>query len=122
MSNAGGNGRMTMEMTVQESDTTLVILRGRLNNETAESIERRCIGLATSRKPMVIDLSGVSYIASMGLRMLLLVAKAIAAQGGKIALMAPAPEVASVLRTAGIDRAIPVRASLDDARSAFARP
>ena len=110
-----------MEMTVREGDATLVILRGRLNNETADSIERRCIDLVTSPKPVVIDLSGVSYIASMGLRMLLLLGKAVAAQGGRIALMAPAPEVAGVLRTAGIDRAIPICASLDDALAAFAR-
>lgn len=110
-----------MEMTVQEGDATLVVLRGRLNNESADSIERRCIDLANSRQAVVIDLSGVSYIASMGLRMLLLLGKAIAAHGGKIALMAPVPEVAGVLRTAGIDRAIPIRASLNDALATFAR-
>ena len=54
--------------------------------------------------------------------MFLLVGKALAAQGGTMALMAPPPDVAGVLKTAGIDKAIPVRTSLDDALAAFARP
>ena len=111
-----------MEMTVQEGDTTVVVLRGRLSNDAADAIERQFIDLANSRKPLIIDLSGVSYIASLGMRMLLIVGKAIAAHGGKMALMAPSASIAGVLNTAGIDRAIPVRASLDDALSAFARP
>jgi anti-sigma B factor antagonist len=113
---------MKMEMSVQEGDATLVVLPGRLDREAAEAVESQFNELAASQKPLIIDLSGVSYIASMGMRLFLLVGKAIAAQGGKLALMAPPPEVAGVLKTAGIDKAIPVRASLDDALAAFARP
>jgi anti-anti-sigma regulatory factor len=58
----------------------------------------------------------------MGLRMFLLIAKTIAPRGGKIALMAPSLAVAEVLRTAGIDTAIPVKDSLDDALAIFAWP
>jgi anti-sigma B factor antagonist len=113
-----------MEMSVQESggDATIVVLRGRLDREAAEVIEPRFNDLAAARKPLIIDLSGVSYIASMGVRMFLLIGKAIAARGGKMALMAPPPEVAGILKTAGMDRAIPVRSSLGDALAAFARP
>ncbi len=38
-----------------------------------------------------------------------------AARGGKMALLAPLPDVASVLRTAGIDTVIPVCAARDAA-------
>jgi hypothetical protein len=54
--------------------------------------------------------------------MFLLIAKTIAPRGGKIALMAPSLAVAEVLRTAGIDTAIPVKDSLDDALAIFAWP
>ncbi|HEX3972790.1 MAG TPA: STAS domain-containing protein [Stellaceae bacterium] len=111
-----------MEISVQEGDATLVVLRGKLDREAAAAAERQFNDLAASRKLLVFDLSGVSYVASMGMRLFLLAGKAIAAQGGKMALMAPLPEVAGVLKTAGIDTAIPVRASLADALAAFARP
>jgi anti-anti-sigma factor len=113
-----------MEMSVQESESgvNVIVLRGRLDREAADAIEPRFNDLTASRKPLIVDLSGVSYIASMGMRMFLLIGKSIAARGGKMALMAPLPHVASVLTTAGIDIAIPVRASLDDALAIFARP
>jgi anti-anti-sigma factor len=113
-----------MEMSVQEGngDATLVVLHGRLDREAAEAVERRFYDLTASRKPLIVDLSGVSYIASMGMRMFLLIGKAVATQGGKMALMAPSPDVAGVLKTAGIDTAIPVRACLNDALAVFARP
>jgi anti-sigma B factor antagonist len=112
-----------MEMSVQEVErgATLIVLRGRLDREAATAIEPRFNDLAGSEKPLIVDLSGVSYIASMGMRMFLVTGKALAAHGGKIALMAPSPDVAGVLTTAGIPTAIPVRATLDDALAAFVR-
>jgi anti-anti-sigma factor len=112
-----------MEMSVREGvpGATVIALRGRLDREAANAIEPRFNDLAASSQPLIIDLSEVSYIASMGMRMFLLIGKAIAAQGGRMALMAPPPEVAAVLKTAGIDTAIPVRDTLDDAIAVFAR-
>jgi anti-anti-sigma factor len=113
-----------MEMSIEdvERGATLIVLRGRLDREAASAIEPRFNDMAGSQKPLIIDLSGVNYIASMGMRMFLVIAKTIAARGGKMALMAPSPDVAGVLKTAGIPIAIPVRATLDDALAAFARP
>ena len=113
-----------MEMSVQEVErgATLIVLSGRLDREAASAVEPRFNDLADSEKSLIVDLSGVSYIASMGMRMFLLTGKAIAAHGGKMALMAPSPDVAGVLKTAGIPTAIPVRATLDDALAVFARP
>ena len=113
-----------MEMSVRAVDrgATLIVLRGRLDREAANIVEHRFNDLAASQKSLIVDLSGVSYIASMGMRMFLLIGKALAAEGGKMALMAPTPDVAGVLKTAGINTAIPVHATLDDALAIFARP
>lgn len=113
-----------MEMSVREVErgATLIVLRGRLDREAASAMEHQFNDLAASQKSLIVDLSGVSYIASMGMRMFLLIGKALAAEGGRIALMAPSPDVAGVLKTAGIPAAIPVRATLDDALAVFARP
>ena len=111
-----------MEMTLEElpGGATLVALRGRLDVAGASSIELKFSATAGARKAVVVDLLGVSFIASMGMRLLLLVAKTMAARGGKMALLSPVPEVASVLHTAGIDTVIPICNERDTAVAAVA--
>ncbi|GAB4240138.1 MAG: hypothetical protein OHK005_02080 [Candidatus Methylacidiphilales bacterium] len=50
----------------------------------------------------VVDLSGVSFISSIGIRVLLQNAKALALAGKKLVLAGARNEVAEVLRIAGI--------------------
>jgi anti-sigma B factor antagonist len=111
-----------MEMNVEElqGGPTLVVLRGRLDVAGASAIELKFNATASGRKALVVDLSGVSFVASMGMRLLLLVGKTMAARGGKMALLSPLPEVASVLHTAGIDTVIPVFTARDAAVAAVA--
>lgn len=112
-----------MEMSVQELEggVTLIALRGRLDLQGASAIEPKFKATAESRNSLIVDLSGVTYIASMGMRMLLLVGKTLATRHGKMALLAPSDDLATVLRTAGVDTAIPVRATQGDALSSLAK-
>lgn len=109
-----------MEMNVEELDggVTLAVLRGRLDVAGASAIELKFNATAGARRALVVDLSGVSFIASMGMRLLLIAGKTAAAKGGKMALLAPPAEVASVLRTAGIDSVIPICGARDAALAA----
>jgi anti-sigma B factor antagonist len=109
-------------MSVEElsGGATLVVLRGKLDVAGASSIELKFSATAGARKAVVVDLSGVSFVASMGMRLLLLVGKTMAARGGKMALLSPVPDVASVLRTAGIDTVIPIYGARDAAVAAVA--
>jgi anti-anti-sigma factor len=111
-----------MEMNIEEipGGTTLVVLRGRLDVAGAGAIELKFNATAGARKAVVVDMSGVSFVASMGMRLLLLVGKTMAARGGKMALLSPLPEVASVLHTAGIDSIIPICNTRDAAVAAVA--
>jgi len=111
-----------MEMNIDElpGGVTLVVLRGRLDVAGASAIELKFNATAGARKAVVVDLSGVPFIASMGMRLLLLVGKTMAARGGKMALLSPLPEVAAVLRTAGIDSIIPICTGRDAAIAAVA--
>ncbi len=112
-----------MEMNVRELEggVTLVALHGRLDLQGVNAIERNFNATAGARNALIVDLSGVTYIASMGMRMFLLVGKAMAARHGKMALLAPSDDLATVLRTAGVDTAIPVHATQDDAFSFLVR-
>jgi anti-anti-sigma factor len=106
-----------MQMTVEnlEKDVTLVTLNGRLDVGGAAEIDLKFNTLAGARRAVIVDLSHVSFIASMGIRLLLTGARAVAGKRGKMALLAPIPDVASVLQTARIDAMIPICATRADA-------
>ena len=96
--------------------TTRLFLSGRMDVAGAESIDQAFTSLAASHKAAVIvDLSEVDFLASIGIRTLLTSAKAQARRGGRLVLMNPQPMVASVLATAGVDTLIPIFADLEAA-------
>ena len=86
-------------------------LRGRLDLKGSGEIELRFTSLtATDASNVLVDMSEVEFIASIGMRLLLTCAKAKAARGGKLALFGLQPMVTVALETAGIDNLIPLYA------------
>jgi anti-anti-sigma factor len=112
---------LDMEMSIEEAEgTTLAVLSGRLDVAGASAIELKFNAIAGARKALVVDLSQVSFVASMGIRLLLIAGKTVTSKGGKMALLAPSPEVAAVLKTAGITSIIPICAARDAALATVA--
>ena len=72
-----------MEMTTEELDkgVTKIKLAGRLDVAAAGQIELRFNTIAGARRAVIVDLSKVTFLASMGMRMLLIAAKTIGEQG-----------------------------------------
>ena len=64
---------------------------------------------------MLVDLEQVSFLASMGIRTLVIGSKAVQSKGGKMAFFKPSADVAQVLTAAGIDSIIPVFQDLEAA-------
>lgn len=75
---------------------------------TNEVHQEFTLKLASSREPVLIDLSEVDFLASMGLRTLVSTAKAVHQRGAKTAILKPTALVREVLVTAGIDAIIPI--------------
>ena len=59
--------------------------------------------------------NSVEYISSVGLRVLMLAARQVKAQGGKIAIVALTPIVADVLRIARFDLVFPIFGDIETA-------
>jgi anti-anti-sigma factor len=55
-------------------------------------------------------LSGLDYVSSAGLRVLLVAAKAAKGKGGKVVLSSPKPAILEVLKISGFDKILEVRA------------
>ena len=66
---------------------------------------------------VVVDISGVTFLASIGIRMLIMNARSLATRNGKIALLKPNSDVLNVLEMTGIPAIIPVYSSQESAET-----
>lgn len=97
-------------------------LKGRMDIQGTQVIDTKFSGMTGGgRNAIVVDMSGVDFLASIGIRTLILNGKAVGQRGGKMVLLKPEPSVAKVLRTAGVDSLLPIYEDLDEARVAVAR-
>jgi anti-anti-sigma factor len=102
-----------MELQVSEKDgVTLLKLSGRLDTAGASEIETKFTGHAVPPgRPAVVDLSDVSFIASLGVRLLFSAGRALARANAKMAVFGAAGPVADVLRIVALDQIIPIASS-----------
>jgi len=99
---------MRLSLTPMENGITRVSLSGRLDVQSAIEIDDEFTKLANESKNLLVDLSGVTFIASLGIRTLVIGAKATATNGGKMVLLNPQPNVEQVLRTSHVDTVMPI--------------
>lgn len=110
-----------MELIVEElpSGITRAVLIGRMDIEGAAAVDLRFNALAAARVGLAVDLAQVSFLASMGIRTLMLCARNMSARGRRLALVGPQPNVEKVLRASGVDEVMPIFADLDSATEAL---
>jgi anti-anti-sigma factor len=94
-----------------------VTLVGKLDIAGAEAIGLPLATIAGTKTSMVIDMMRVDFIASIGIRHLVMAAKAVERGAGKLVLLDPSPLVTDVLVTSGLDDFLPIVRSEDEARA-----
>ena len=90
-----------------------VNLAGRMDAQGTEEIEQAFMDSACSHRSVVVDMNAVNFLTSMGIRTLILVAKAVSRRGGKMVLLNPDTNVRQVLET--IEDLIPIHRSMEEA-------
>jgi len=92
-----------MQIAIDDTGTTAkVTLTGRLDIAGAETVALPLATLSGSKNNIFIDMAGVTFIASIGLRHLLAAAKAVSRRGGRVVLLNPTASVAEVITTSGL--------------------
>ena len=111
-----------MQITISDlgDSTKKVTLVGKLDIAGAAEIETPMSVVAGTRGNVMVDMTGVDFIASIGIRHLVIAAKAIARGAGKLVLLDPTPMVTEVLAMAGLQQILPIARSEDEARAMFA--
>jgi anti-anti-sigma factor len=84
------------------------IPEGHWDIKGAAAIDLRLSAVTGTGRPIILDLAQVTYLSSMGIRSIVMGAKACGLRGGKLVLLAPADNVAEILTAAGIDTLIPI--------------
>ena len=98
-------------VTSEQGCVGIIALTGRIDATTASSFETSCRELLDSgAKKVVVDLGGVEYISSAGLRVILTMVKA---------SKAAAATLAEVFKISGFSSMLPIYATRDEAVSAL---
>ncbi|MEB3354445.1 MAG: STAS domain-containing protein [Cyanobacteriota bacterium] len=118
-----GNG-VSLEHEDLSDDLRVIRLGGRLDMVGVGGIELRLTSLAAIKPGAVlIDLTGVTFLASVGLRCIIHSAKALALKGGRMALLLGDNElVRSTLDTVNIEDIIPLFIDKDAALEFLGTP
>ena len=111
-----------MHIEAPDGNIARVRLAGRMDHAGTTEIDAKFMELAGRAKYLLVDLSKVNFLASMGIRTLIMAAKALKERGGKMILFSPEMMVAKVLKTSGTEILIPVYYDLLLARMALQPP
>ena len=109
-------------MNVEQIDDVLVIkLPARLDAAGLSVIERDFSDNVAAHKGKVLaDMSDVSFVASLALRMLLMNLKAVQPQGGDLRLAGLQPQIAEIFRKSRFDSLFKIYADRNAALAAYA--
>ena len=77
--------------------------------------------LAEEKRNVVVDMTEVSFLASLGIRTLVVSCKTLAAKGGNLVLLSLQPGVEKVLKTSGLHTMIPIVADIGAAEAILLR-
>ena len=111
---------MDIAVETLDQDTARIFLTGRLDISGSQEIEVRFAAAAAARRFLVVDLSGVGFLASIGVRTLFSKAKMMQGRGGRMVITAPQANVAHVLELTGVPQLISIFPDLDAARAHLA--
>lgn len=94
-----------------------IMISGRLDSTGIDEVAAELLALADVPKNVVVDLTGVPFLASAGIGQLIATAQAIKARGGFMVLLAaPSSSVMMSLEMVGIGPMIPIH---DNASAAY---
>lgn len=99
---------------------TIVDSEGKLNTRTSSDADAYLSQLvANGSNKLLLNLGGVDYVSSSGLRVILATGKKVSAAGGKLAFCCLNPSVREVFRVSGFDTIFSVFESEPEALDSF---
>jgi anti-sigma B factor antagonist len=111
-----------MELRTEVSEVegwTVVAVHGEIDVATSPTLRERLIDLVSNGATrMVLDLEAVDFVDSTGLGTIVSVLKRARTHGGDLRLVCTEARIRRLFEITGLDKAVPLHASLEDALSA----
>lgn len=96
-----------------------VTLSGRLDTPGVDRVETRFLAaLVPGANNAIVDCSGVDFVSSMGIRMLVSAARGLKSRQATLALFGVQPQVAQVFHDTALGQVIPIRTTEAEALAA----
>lgn len=109
---------MELHVVEQVGEYSHVALSGRLDVAGVQEVEMKFNATtAAKRRPAIVDISGLEFVASMGLGMFVAAAKALNRNNARLALVQPTELVRDVLVKSRLDLTMPIYDSVEQAKS-----
>ena len=110
-----------MKVSIEDGgETAKVILDGKLDIAGADAVASPLATLSAEKRGLIVDLSRVSFLASVGIRHLVGAAKTLTRRGGRLVLLKPNDMVEDILITVGMNSLIPIARSEREAQAVLA--
>ena len=105
-----------------ENGIPILVLTGRLNQASADALHAAAMEVAgdEASKALVVDMGGVDFIASVGIRSLIRPSQALSMRGGKLAVANLSPQISDFFKLTGLDQMFRVYETVADATDAVA--
>ena len=100
----------------------ILALAGRLNQASADALHAAAMEIAgdDGNKALIIDMGGVDFIASVGIRSLIRPSQALAMRGGNLAVANLNPQISEFFKLTGLDQMFRVYETVADAATGVA--
>ncbi len=97
----------------------VLALEGKLNQASADALHSAAMEIAGDPdcKALVIDMGGVDFIASVGIRALIRPSQSMSMRGGKLAVANLNPQIDEFFRLTGLDQMFRVFSTVEEAVS-----
>jgi anti-anti-sigma factor len=112
-----------MKITEQKMGSILLMIaEGRIDTNTSQDAETQVIqAIDGGVTQLIVDLAGVDYVSSAGLRVFLLAAKRLKKAGGTIILSGMKPHIKEIFDMAGFSALFTLKATKEEAVGALSR-
>jgi len=99
----------------RERGVVIAEVAGDLDMSTVPRLREHLFTLADSGQPLIVDLNRITFIDSAGLGVLIATARRAGVHGGSLHAVCSQPQPRRLLWMTGVDRRIPLTATLDGA-------
>ncbi len=104
---------------ILKENALVVSASGRIDSETAPAFDAKLTEAVDTSSYVVVNLKGVDYMSSAGLRAIIKALQAAQNKGREVKLAAVPEEINSVMYTVGLNQKVASFASVDEAVASF---